>query len=322
MQLPSNDNAVKIVNDRSSSPRCRSRRWRQSRTVTAVIAAAGLLFSTTAWLSLVFSGTSTRAWSRLKDWEGSPLSLSRSLSWSAKRRYHDPFASRLRHRSIAPPPPVIPRNRSLSEFGKGGNELSLRHLVFGIAGSSRLWKRRKELVRLWWRPEEMRGHVWLEEAVTVQEGDDLLPPLMVSEDISRFRYTNPTGHPSGLRISRILTESFRLGLPDVQWFVLGDDDTIFNVDNLVAVLSKYDSSEMVYIGSPSESHSANAYFSHSMAFGGGGIAISYPLAEALANFHDECIERYPKFYGSDDRLHACITELGVPLSREYGFGIQ
>uniref|UniRef100_A0A6V7QUK4 Uncharacterized protein n=1 Tax=Ananas comosus var. bracteatus TaxID=296719 RepID=A0A6V7QUK4_ANACO len=70
---------------------------------------------------------------------------------------------------------------------------------------------------------------------------------------------------------------------------------------------------------PSESHSANTYFSHSMAFGGGGIALSYPLAETLAQMQDECLERYPRLYGSDDRLHACISELGVPLTREFGF---
>lgn len=98
-----------------------------------------------------------------------------------------------------------------------------------------------------------------------------------------------------------------------------DDDTIMSPDNLVAVLSKYDWREMVYVGGSSESHSANTYFSHSMAFGGGGVAVSYPLAEALAGMQDECLERYPKLYGSDDRLHACISELGVPLSREYGF---
>ncbi|KAG0491686.1 hypothetical protein HPP92_005084 [Vanilla planifolia] len=56
-----------------------------------------------------------------------------------------------------------------------------------------------------------------------------------------------------------------------------------------------------------------------MAFGGGGVAISYPLATALAVMLDDCLERYAKLYGSDDRLHACISELGVPLSREYGF---
>ncbi|KAK9275592.1 hypothetical protein L1049_022859 [Liquidambar formosana] len=314
--MPCHEQEMNLI---SRSPcRTRSRRWRQSRTGTAVVAVVALLLSTTAWLSLVFSGTTTRCWHRFKDWEGSP----QSFPWR-KRHSFNPLSL------VSPPPPPPPpppaplsslspnyNNRSGAEVRE---ELSLKHIVFGIAGSSQLWKRRKEFVRLWWRPNVMRGHVWLEEQVLQEDGDDSLPPIMVSEDISRFRYTNPTGHPSGLRISRIVTECFRLGLPDVRWFVLGDDDTIFNADNLVAVLNKYDPSEMVYIGSPSESHSANTYFSHSMAFGGGGIAISHPLAEALSNIQDECLERYPKLYGSDDRLHACITELGIPLTREHGF---
>ncbi|XWS48687.1 hypothetical protein CRYUN_Cryun13aG0097700 [Craigia yunnanensis] len=263
-----------------------------------------------------FSGTTTRCWCHFKDWEGSPHSLS-VLYPDLLLPIVDQFLPLLGLNRYQPL--LVSRNRSLSELGNEKKELLLNDIVFGIAGSSHLWKQRKELVRLWWRPLEMRGHVWLEEQVPPEEADDSLPLLMMSEDISGFRYTNPTGHPSGLRISRILTESFRLHLPNVRWFVLGDDDTVFNVDNLVAVLNKYDPSEMMYIGTPLESHSANAYFSHSMAFGGGGIAISYPLAEALSNFDDDCIERYPKLYGSDDRLHACITELGVPLTRKHGF---
>ena len=47
----------------------------------------------------------------------------------------------------------------------------------------------------------MSGHVWLEEEaeeVAVDNGSLLLlPPVMVSEDISRFHYTNPTSHPFG-----------------------------------------------------------------------------------------------------------------------------
>ena len=37
-------------------------------------------------------------------------------------------------------------------------------------------------------------------------GSLLLPPVMVSEDISQFRYTNPMGHPSGLRIFDVIIE--------------------------------------------------------------------------------------------------------------------
>jgi hypothetical protein len=207
--------------------------------------------------------------------------------------------------------------RTWSSNGNGG-ELLLRNIVFGIAGASQLWEKRREFIKLWWRPEEMRGFVWLEEHVKMEAGENL-PTVLVSGDTDSFRYTHPLGHPSGIRISRVVCETFRLNLPDVHWFVMGDDDTLFSTDNLLRVLSKYDSREMYYIGSSSESHKQNVHFSHSMAYGGGGFAISYPLAEALTEMQDDCLERYPDLFGSDDRLHACITELGVPLTREHGF---
>ncbi|XP_058085101.1 uncharacterized protein LOC131232697 [Magnolia sinica] len=296
---PTHSNSITDV--RSPSRARSSRRWRHSRITTLIIAILSLFLATSAWLSLVFSNASWHH--RLHGWEGSPL-----------LHHHRSFPSGSHLSDASPPPPAEPVGPA--------EELSLKHIVFGIAGSAHLWNRRKNFVKLWWQPGAMRGHVWLEETLLDPIPDSeagSLPSILVSEDISRFRYTNPTGHPSGLRISRIVAECFRLGLPDVRWFVLGDDDTIFNTENLVSVLRKYDYREMVYIGGPSESHSANTYFSHSMAFGGGGIAISYPLAEALSKIQDECLERYPKLYGSDDRLHACITELGVPLTREYGF---
>ncbi|CAM6056795.1 unnamed protein product [Sphagnum tenellum] len=206
------------------------------------------------------------------------------------------------------------------QSSNGSNGLALHNIVFGIAGASQLWEKRREFIKLWWRPEEMRGFVWLEKPVELGDGGgENLPSVLVSGNTDSFRYTHPLGHPSGIRISRVVCESFRLHLPDVQWFVMGDDDTIFSTENLVRVLSKYDSREMYYIGSSSESHKQNVHFSHSMAYGGGGFAISYPLAEALTAMQDECLERYPQLFGSDDRLHACITELGVPLTREHGF---
>lgn len=296
---------------RRSSPdeKTRCRKWRRSSVSLAVFAVAVLLISSTAWISLIFcASTTSHCWHRFIDWEQSARSLHRKDHFS--------------HNSLSPLSSPILSSSPIPTSGseeQATEELSLKHIVFGIAGSSQLWKRRKEYVRLWWRPNEMRGHVWLEEPVISEEGDQFLPSIVISEDISSFRYTNPTGHPSGLRISRIVAESFRLRLPEVRWFVLADDDTILNVDNLVDVLDKYDSTEMVYVGNPSESHSANTYFSHGMAFGGGGIAISYPLAEAISRIQDDCLERYPKLYGSDDRLHACISELGVPLSKEPGF---
>ncbi|XVF22503.1 hypothetical protein REPUB_Repub12eG0178100 [Reevesia pubescens] len=196
---------------------------------------------------------------------------------------------------------------------------TIHHIVFGIAASARLWEHRKKYIKLWWKPQQMRGIVWLDKAVKNGTDDHLLPPLKISSDTSKFKYKNPKGHRSAIRISRIVSETLRLGLEDVRWFVMGDDDTFFVPDNLVRILSKYDHNQFYYIGSSSESHLQNINFSYGMAYGGGGFAISYPLAKALAKMQDRCIQRYPGLYGSDDRIHACMAELGVPLTKEQGF---
>ncbi|MBA0763371.1 hypothetical protein Gotri_012817 [Gossypium trilobum] len=127
------------------------------------------------------------------------------------------------------------------------------------------------------------------------------------------------GHRSAIRISRIVTETLKMNMDNVRWFVMGDDDTVFITENLVRILRKYDHTQYYYIGSLSESHIQNIFFSYGMAYGGGGFAISYPLAKALAKMQDRCIQRYPGLYGSDDRMQACMAELGVPLTKELGF---
>ncbi|ERM96449.1 hypothetical protein AMTR_s00001p00252920 [Amborella trichopoda] len=208
------------------------------------------------------------------------------------------------------PPEKAPENHKTT---------SLSHIMFGIAASASLWEQRKEYIKLWWRPSEMRGVVWLDRTVKIKRGEGL-PTVKISGNTSGFAYKNRQGHRSAIRISRIVSETLRLdGIEGVHWFVMGDDDTVFVVDNLVRILSKYDHNQFYYIGSLSESHLQNIYFSYGMAYGGGGFAISYPLAKALSKMQDRCIQRYPGLYGSDDRMQACMAELGVPLTKEPGF---
>ncbi|XP_068635027.1 uncharacterized protein [Aristolochia californica] len=208
---------------------------------------------------------------------------------------------------------VLPQQIRRSRFDTG-----LQHVVFGVAASANLWEQRKNYIKLWWRPKQMQGAVWLDKPVKVTKNEPI-PAIRISGDTSEFPYSNRKGHRSAIRISRIVSETLKLGFKDVRWIVMGDDDTVFIPDNLIRVLSKYDHRQFYYIGSLSESHLQNIHFSYGMAYGGGGFAVSYPLAVALSKMQDRCIHRYPGLYGSDDRMQACMAELGVPLTKEIGF---
>ncbi|KAG6497564.1 hypothetical protein ZIOFF_045465 [Zingiber officinale] len=170
--------------------------------------------------------------------------------------------------SPPPPPATSPQTAT-----------SLQHIVFGIAASAKLWECRREYIKLWWRPHQMRGFVWLDRRYL---------PLPLHP---------PGGDRSTIRISRIVSETYRLGLPGVRWYVMGDDDTVFVHDNLARVLSRFDHRQPYYIGSPSESHLQNIFFSYAMGYCGGGFAISAPLAASLSCMHmggvDRCLRRYP-----------------------------
>ncbi|CAN1249376.1 hypothetical protein LINPERPRIM_LOCUS7126 [Linum perenne] len=225
--------------------------------------------------------------------------------------------------SPIPPPQIQTQTPPSNETLSIGHRTELKHLVFGVAASADLWETRKEYVKVWWRPRYMRAIVWMDRPVNSpsQNKSDQggLPEIKISGDTSEFKYSNRQGHRSALRISRVVSETLKLGLKDVRWFVMGDDDTVFLPENVARILDKYDHRQYYYVGSSSESHIQNIYFSYNMAYGGGGFAISYPLALELAKVQDKCIQRYPGLYGSDDRVHACMAELGVPLTKEPGF---
>lgn len=200
---------------------------------------------------------------------------------------------------------------------------TLHHLFFGIGANKNTWVSRKEYVKLWWKPRQMRGCVFVDslqdDADTSPNDNASLPPLCVSEDTSRFRYTNRGGHPSAIRLARVVLETVNMNHYDVRWYVFGDDDTVFFPENLAKTLSKYDHELWYYVGANSETSEQNREFGFGMAFGGAGFALSCPLAKALAKVFDSCLHRYPHLYGSASRVHSCLAELGIGLTHEPGF---
>lgn len=216
------------------------------------------------------------------------------------------------------PPPAVPKSDDDAE------PTSLRHVVFGVASSRRTLPLRLPLLRLWLRAPS-RAFLFLDAALPTRGPAPALPPslrLRVSADASRFPYSHPRGLPSAVRVARIakeLVSELRGERPPPRWLVLADDDTAFVPPNLLRTLARYDWREPWYLGARSESAAQNAWHGFAMAYGGGGIAVSWPLARRLARALDSCVVRYPHLYGSDARIRACLAELGVELTHEPGF---
>ncbi|XP_058739662.1 uncharacterized protein LOC131611819 [Vicia villosa] len=197
---------------------------------------------------------------------------------------------------------------------------NISHIVFGIGATYSTWENRRHYSELWWNHTVTRGFVWLDTAPPKNETwPKTSPPYKVSADTSSFKYTCDYGSRSAIRIARILKETFNLGLDNVRWFVMGDDDTVFFPENLITVLSKYDHNQLYYIGGNSESVEQNVVHFYTMGYGGGGFAISYPLAAELVMILDGCIDRYADLYGSDQKIQSCISEIGVQITKEPGF---
>ncbi|KAL8055522.1 hypothetical protein ABFX02_04G061600 [Erythranthe guttata] len=197
---------------------------------------------------------------------------------------------------------------------------NLSHIVFGIVGSEKAWRFRKTYIESWWRPNHTNGYLFLDKP----PGPPLLPwpetspPFRVSDDL-----TDLLNNKSDIRAQRMVHGIMEV-LREVKdhktlrWVVMGDDDSIFFVDNIVDVLAKYDHTKYYYLGGHSEFILSNYYFSFNQAFGGGGIMLSYPLAKALAGDIESCLKRYVFLNSADNTTKACIADIGVNLTPHQG----
>ncbi|XP_051142039.1 uncharacterized protein LOC127258977 [Andrographis paniculata] len=220
-----------------------------------------------------------------------------------QRRPSDVFSSYLTW-----PPSSPPQTSSISPT-------NLSHLVFGLVGSERAWRHRKAYIESWWRPNITRGFIFLDKA----PGQDLLPwpesspPYRISDDLSKFLGKSEW---TAQRIIHGIMETFREDRDDenLRWLVMGDDDSIFFVDNMVEILRRYDHRKYYYIGGHSEFILSNYWYSFSQGFGGAGFILSYPLAKVLAGDMENCLDRYRSLKAADLNTMSCIADIGVSLT--------
>ncbi|CAH9070551.1 unnamed protein product, partial [Cuscuta europaea] len=216
----------------------------------------------------------------------------------------------------SPPPPPTLSAESAEE-----SRTNLSHLIFGLVGSENAWHHRKAYIETWWRPNVTRGFIYLDTEPT----EELLPwspwspPYRVSDNITRV--VAETGHVDATvaRLVHGIMEVFRDcdgddGAEELRWVVMGDDDSIFMLDNMVELLAKYDHRKYYYFGGHSEFILSNFWYSFNQGFGGAGFFLSYPLAKALAHSMDSCLKRYNQLRAADSTTMACIADLGINLT--------
>ncbi|PIN04614.1 Galactosyltransferase [Handroanthus impetiginosus] len=198
---------------------------------------------------------------------------------------------------------------------------NLSHLVFGILGSEKAWQHRKAYIESWWRPNATYGLLYLDKPPTgdLLPWSEASPPYRVSDDLAKFLQETKARLPAVIRMVHGIMEVFReFDNENLRWVVMGDDDSIFFVDNIVDVLAEYDHRKYYYLGGQSEFIMSNYWFSFNQGFGGAGFMLSYPLAKALANDMENCLRRYSQLDSSDLIIMVCIADIGVNLSPKKG----
>ncbi|XP_047975586.1 uncharacterized protein LOC125218032 [Salvia hispanica] len=211
--------------------------------------------------------------------------------------------------------PAPPRPQAAND-----HRTNLSHIAFGMMGSVPTWPHRRGYLEAWWRPNKTRGYVILDRAPPPEllPWPRTAPPYKIVDNISElFRETKPRFELMP-RMVHGLVELLREEREGVRWVVMGDDDTVVFVENVVDVLAELDHRKYYYLGWHSESVISNFWYSFDQAFGGGGIVMSYPLAAALVRDMDRCLIRYAGGWSADWISMACIADVGVSLTPHKG----
>lgn len=95
---------------------------------------------------------------------------------------------------------------------------------------------------------------------------------------------------------------------NIEWIAIGDDDTLWFIDNLLEILQQYNSSNIIYLGNTSDRNETIENHGNYYAYGGGGILLSKTLILHIANSSQLCLKKYKSMFGGDEIIGKCLTE--------------
>lgn len=198
---------------------------------------------------------------------------------------------------------------------------NLSHLLFGILASEKAWPHRRAYIESWWRPNATRGFLFLDKPppAALLPWSAASPPYRVSDDLSGIVNKPDTRAQRMVHgIMEAVREAEAGEEGEFRWLIMGDDDSIFYVDNMVDVVAKLDHRKYHYLGGQSEFIMSSYWFSFEQAFGGAGIMLSYATAKAMAGGMENCLKRYSFLKSADNTTKNCIADIGINLSQQMG----
>ncbi|UJR16834.1 hypothetical protein I4U23_003733 [Adineta vaga] len=105
----------------------------------------------------------------------------------------------------------------------------------------------------------------------------------------------------------------------IQWFAVGDDDTLWFINNLLRLLEYYNSSSALYLGNTSTKKILLNRHGAFFGYGGAGILFSRPLVLLFVQHRQEC-EQFLTAFGGDEMIGKCVTQvLKINLTKNNHF---
>ena len=162
----------------------------------------------------------------------------------------------------------------------------------------------------------MQGYLNLDAAPT----GDLLPwssaspPYRVSDDLTEFENETNAAAPTMIRMAHGILETIREHHEDFRWPVMGHDDIVFFVDNILDILAKHDHTARV----AKLNLFCQIFGTRLTCLVERDVFSVVPLAKALANGMENCPRRYAHLNTAALIIMSCTADFGVNLSPEKG----
>lgn len=195
-------------------------------------------------------------------------------------------------------------------------------IVYGLCSSVQTFPGRLEVMTQWWQPG-MTGAVFVDTMAEGYDRQDVPKGLEVVASSQPWAFVSEAERCAWSQIADLYRK-----FPRSDWFVIGDDDTLFVPEAVELYLRSLPASHKWYIGAPSESVSQRELYGNLMlnngdvmkdfAFGGGGIIISQALMEEMAQQMSHCLQNYSGLFGGDQRIAVCAHHAGGNLSHNQG----